>query len=247
MALPVSAQPPRGDEARRAGTLPVGGRASAASPAVRWEEIVRGPEPVGPMVRRLRLRADLTLERLAELSGISDRALSDIERGVVGGPQRRTVLAIAQALHLSAEARASMIHAARAGRRRRQPPRGWPPLPALRAVPDFTARGEELARITAALRRPLPPVVVLTGPPGYGKTSLAVTGANLLRERFSEQLLVSLGGTSSHPPSADEVADRVLQSLTGQRCTRGRSQVQLQQGLDDRAPLLVLEDRKSVG
>jgi transcriptional regulator with XRE-family HTH domain len=61
------------------------------------------PEPVGPMVRRLRLGADLTLERLAELSGISDRALSDIERGVARGPQRRTVLALAQALDLPVE------------------------------------------------------------------------------------------------------------------------------------------------
>ena len=38
-------------------------------------------EALGPAVRRFRLAADLTLERLSELSGVSDRALSDIERG----------------------------------------------------------------------------------------------------------------------------------------------------------------------
>jgi len=199
------------------------------------------PEPVGPMVRRLRFGADLTLERLSELSGISDRALSDIERGVARGPQRRTVLAIAQALDLSAGDRAAMIRAARAGRRHPQPPRRSL-LPSLRDVPDFTGRAQELARITTALCRPRPPLVVLTGPPGYGKTSLAVRGANLVRDRFSEQLLVSLGGTTSQPPSADMIASRVLRALTGQRCATGRTQEQLQQVLADRSLLLVLDD-----
>jgi predicted transcriptional regulator len=74
------------------------------------------PEPIGPMVRRLRHRADLTLERLSQLSGISDRALSDIERGVARGPQHRTVLAISRALDLSDPDRAALFEAARAGR-----------------------------------------------------------------------------------------------------------------------------------
>jgi transcriptional regulator with XRE-family HTH domain len=199
------------------------------------------PEPVGPMVRRLRLGADLTLERLAELSGISDRALSDIERGVARGPQRRTVLALAQALDLSGGDRAAMIQAARDGRRRPQPPRR-PPLPSLRDLPDFTGRAQELARVSTALCRLRPPLVVLTGPPGYGKTSLAVRAANLVGDRFSEQLLVGLGGTTSQPPSADVIASRVLRALTGQRCATGRTQEELQEVLADRSLLLVLDD-----
>jgi transcriptional regulator with XRE-family HTH domain len=202
------------------------------------------PEPVGPKVRRLRLGADLTLERLSELSGISDRALSDIERGVVRGPQRRTVLAIAQALDLSVGDRAAITRAARAGRRRPQPTRRpLPPLlPSLRDVPDFTGRAQELAQITTALCRPQPPLVALTGPPGYGKTSLAVRGANLVRNRFPEQLLISLGGTTPQPPSADVIASRVLRALTGRRCARGRTEEELQQALADRSLLLVLDD-----
>jgi NB-ARC domain-containing protein/helix-turn-helix protein len=199
------------------------------------------PEPVGPMVRRLRLGADLTLERLSELSGISDRALSDIERGVARGPQRRTVLAIAHALDLCAGDRAALMQAARTGRRRPQPPRRSL-LPALRDVPDFTGRAQELARITTALCRPRPPLVVLTGPPGYGKTGLAVRAANLVRDEFSEQLLVSLGGTTAQPPSADVIVSRVLRALTGQQGATGRTQEQLQQVLGDRPLLLVLDD-----
>jgi transcriptional regulator with XRE-family HTH domain len=198
-------------------------------------------EPVGPMLRRLRLGADLTLEQLSERSGISDRALSDIERGVARGPQRRTIDAIARALDLSAGERAAMTQAACAGRRRLQPaPRS--PLPSLREVPDFTGRAQELSRVTTALCRPQPPVVVLTGPPGYGKTSLAVRAANLVRDGYSEQLFVSLGGTTSQPPSADVIAHRVFRALTGRRCATGRPQEELQQPLADRPMLLVLDD-----
>jgi len=196
------------------------------------------------MVRRLRLGADLTLEQLSERSGISDRALSDIERGVARGPQRRTIQAIARALDLSAGERAAMTHAACAGRRRLQPaPRSpLPSLLSLREVPDFTGRTQELSRITTALCLPQPPVVVLTGPPGYGKTSLAVRAANLVRDGYSEQLFVSLGGTTSQPPSADVIAHRVFRALTGRRCATGRPQEELQQPLADRSMLLVLDD-----
>ena len=50
-------------------------------------------EALGPTVRRLRLAADLTLERLSELSGVSDRALSDIERGAARGPRSMSLRA----------------------------------------------------------------------------------------------------------------------------------------------------------
>ena len=202
------------------------------------------PEPVGPMVRRLRLGADLTLERLSELSGISDRALSDIERGVARGPQCRTVHAIAQAFDLSAGERAAMLHAACVGRRRTRPARRspLPSLPSLRDVPDFTGRAHELARITTALCRPQPPLVVLTGPPGYGKTSLAVRAANLVRDGYPEQLFISLDGTTPQPPSGDVIARRVLSALTGRTCATGGARENVQQALADRSLLLMLDD-----
>jgi transcriptional regulator with XRE-family HTH domain/tetratricopeptide (TPR) repeat protein len=75
----------------------------------------------GPLLRRLRLDADLTLEQLAARSGVSDRAISDMERGVSHGPQARTVAAITEALRLGPESRAALAAAARAGRQRRRP------------------------------------------------------------------------------------------------------------------------------
>jgi transcriptional regulator with XRE-family HTH domain len=82
-------------------------------------------EPLGQVVRRLRLEADLTLEGLSEASGISARALSDIERGAARAPQHRTVLAIARTLDLPEADRAAMVQAARDGRRRARRAPSW--------------------------------------------------------------------------------------------------------------------------
>jgi transcriptional regulator with XRE-family HTH domain len=51
-------------------------------------------------LRAARHAAGLTLEELAEASGVSVRALSDMERGRALGPQRRTVGSVADALKL---------------------------------------------------------------------------------------------------------------------------------------------------
>ncbi|SOD98760.1 helix-turn-helix domain-containing protein [Blastococcus haudaquaticus] len=201
-----------------------------------------GDEPLGALIRRLRLDADLTLERLSEASGISDRALSDIERGAARGPQHRTVVAIAAALGVGEIERAAMFRAARDGRRRTAPPARLPLPP---AVADFVGRDAELARTTAALASPgdlRPPLTVITGPPGYGKTSLAVRAAASLRDRFPEQLFLRLGGCSPEPLPAEAVAFRIIRALTGRA---GSDPHQVRQVLADRRVLLVLDDTAS--
>src|SRR3954452_24449027 len=99
----------------------------------------------------MRLDNQLTLERLSAASGISERALSDIERGVARGPQHRTVLAITAALGLSDADRARLVDAARVGRREARSPAPPPPP---REVPDFVGREPEVAWLTAALTGP---------------------------------------------------------------------------------------------
>jgi transcriptional regulator with XRE-family HTH domain len=200
-------------------------------------------EPLGQVVRRLRLEADLTLERLSEASGISDRALSDIERGAARGPQHRTVVAIARALGLPEADRAAMVQAARDGRRRGRRAPSWR-LPLPRDTADFTGREAELASITAALTGPRAarsPMVVLTGPPGYGKTSLAVRAAAGLRSALPDQLFVDLGGLTQDPPSPRAVAARVLSALTGRESTGGDPGC-VRELLADRPRLVVLDD-----
>ncbi|RMI09534.1 helix-turn-helix domain-containing protein, partial [Cellulomonas triticagri] len=73
---------------------------------------------LGALLRRHRQEADLTLEDLAGASGVSDRGIGDIERGVSRGPQHRTVVALADALALADVDRERLLRAARDGRRR---------------------------------------------------------------------------------------------------------------------------------
>src|SRR5947207_2019020 len=57
-------------------------------------------DPGGPqgMVRVLRVRAGLTQEQLSELSGLSVRAISDIERGTTTRPRRSSIALLEAAL-----------------------------------------------------------------------------------------------------------------------------------------------------
>ena len=57
---------------------------------------------LGALLRRLRHTAGLSLDELAQASGVSVRAISDMERGRSRRPQSRTLALLADALKLSA-------------------------------------------------------------------------------------------------------------------------------------------------
>ncbi|WP_428964778.1 ATP-binding protein [Micromonospora fluostatini] len=174
----------------------------------------------GGLLRTLRLERGLTQEELAEAAGSSVRGIREMESGRVRSPQRRTVVLLADALRLAGEDRDRFVTLARADR---QPPtRGATPpddavvssrpavvvpgeLPA--AVPDLTGRAEILARLSTlaadvtAGRPDTPSVVVLHGPPGIGKTSLAVAAGHRLSPAFAGgQLFVDLQGVPPDGP-----------------------------------------------
>ncbi len=67
----------------------------------------------GQRLRRLRLRAGLSQEALAERAGLATAAVAALERGVRRSPYPQTVGALSNALGLSAEERATMAEAAR--------------------------------------------------------------------------------------------------------------------------------------
>ncbi|GAA1349504.1 AfsR/SARP family transcriptional regulator [Saccharothrix algeriensis] len=85
-------------------------------------------------------------------------------------------------------------------------------------LPDFTGRQAEVDRLVGLLRARgrdnLPAVAVVTGPPGVGKTAVAVRVAHAVRELFPDgQLHVDLGGTTDNPRRPADVLAELLRAL----------------------------------
>ncbi|GAB7043935.1 MULTISPECIES: helix-turn-helix domain-containing protein [Catenuloplanes] len=174
-------------------------------------------EALAPMLRRLRVAADMTLEELATTAGVTDRALSDLERGASRGARASTIEALADALRLDATARAALSAAAHAGRRRGQMAMAQTlPLPS--ALADFTGRAAELATIQAVVSRTPAgsacPAVLINGEPGIGKSALAVQAATRLAPLFPDgRFFVDLQGLADHPLSPEVLLMRLIQAV----------------------------------
>lgn len=172
----------------------------------------------GEVLRGHRRAARLTLEQLADASGVSARTLSDMERGRSKGPQHRTVTALADALALDEGARNQLVELARDGRLRDHwtRPAGLCELP--RLVDDFTGRAAELvwtSELVDAESAPGAGVVGLViGSGGMGKTTLAIRAAHLLRPKFPGGVFfVDLFGMSPQPAAAGDALWLLLRAL----------------------------------
>jgi len=170
----------------------------------------------GARLRAWRRSAGLSQEELAERSGLSVRAISDLERGRTRWPYRDSLQRLADAMELRDADRARFLGAP--GRRlapaqnpgrtraspgeadgrqtRRASRRGVPRhLPA--AVPAFAGRRDQLATLSRVLHEPGGTAVVtaIGGTAGVGKTALAVHWAHQVAGHFPDgQLFVNLRG-----------------------------------------------------
>lgn len=126
----------------------------------------------GAELRRLRLRSQMTLEALSAASGVSVRALGDLERGARQA-RRATLSAIADGLDLADEVRAKFMDPTRAPQGRSGPTRA--------REPRFYGREHERAWLSqfsvAANDDPMYPVVI-TGASGMGKSALALQASS---------------------------------------------------------------------
>lgn len=210
------------------------------------------------LLTRLRKAAGLTQEGLADRSGISARAISDMERGRVRRPQYRTRLALAAAFatmgqpshHLLLaggersdpdEESLARLDRAEAERRFGRLLRELPP-----EVADITGRERELTRLLrligdrAADDHPTATVITLFGLPGVGKTTFAVHIGHRLVEHYPDGcFFLDLHGMDAGRLTPEQALGRLLLALG---VTEGR----LPRGVDERAGLYraLLRDRK---
>jgi transcriptional regulator with XRE-family HTH domain len=172
----------------------------------------------GEVLRDHRRAARLTLEQLAEASGVSARTLSDMERGRSKGPQHRTVTALADALALEGDAYKELVELARDGRLRDHWTRPARLCELPRLVDDFTGRAAELAwaseLVHAESASDAGVVGLITGSGGMGKTTLAVRAAHDLRPSFPGGVFfLDLLGMSPRPAAAAEALLLLLRAL----------------------------------
>ncbi|MEV1170555.1 helix-turn-helix domain-containing protein [Nonomuraea sp. NPDC049784] len=200
------------------------------------------------MLRRHRHAARLTLEQLAEASGVSARTLSDMERGRSKGPQQRTVTALADALDLTEADREQLVELAREGRLRDHWTRPTGPWELPRSVDDFTGRAAELAWTGDLVHAgDAPGVGLITGSAGLGKTTLAVRAAHALRRDFPDGVIfLDLFGMSARPLPVDEALDLLLRALgVADRQVPGERASLYRSLLRERRVLLVLDNAAS--
>jgi tetratricopeptide (TPR) repeat protein/transcriptional regulator with XRE-family HTH domain len=171
----------------------------------------------GRLLLSLRLEEGLTQEELAERSGVSVRALSDIERSRTTRPYKDSVERLADALRLTGPARQHFLDTARGRGSASVPPAGTTRLAQLiprqmpANVPYFAGRTSELSVLATHLRPAptgsAPRVAVITGTAGVGKTALALHWAYGAAERFPDgHLYVNLRGfdPSENPVTSTE-------------------------------------------
>ncbi len=169
----------------------------------------------GARLRAGREAAGLSQQELAERSGLSVRAISNLERGRTQWPYRASLSRLADALGLQETARVEFLAAvprrqlARPEERAAGDGGGRIPRQLPAAVTRFTGRISELAALTDLLgpaSHSTAPALVISaigGTAGVGKTALAIQWAHQVADRFPDgQLYVNLRGYDPHQPVA---------------------------------------------
>jgi predicted ATPase len=130
-----------------------------------------GSPTFGDLLRRYRVLACLTQEVLAERAHLSTRAIKSLEQGINRAPRAATLALLVEAMALSPEARATLVaaaqqdtHTAREGAERSASIGDTAPL--------LVGRAQELALLSEHLAGVGPPVLLLAGEPGIGKSRL---------------------------------------------------------------------------
>ena len=194
--------------------------------AVRRETEVDAAYPghgsFGALLRRRRLAAGLTQEDLAGRSGLSVRAISNLERGITASPYSSSVRLLADALNLPEQARQELVDAASPAAEATLPRAAGTVRPMLqpvtvpRQLPAAVGGGsvgrDALLRVMDGLidgtvRTGTVVISAIGGTAGVGKTALALHWAHQVADRFPDgQLYVDLRGFGPSSVAADPTA-----------------------------------------
>src|SRR5215204_1283086 len=197
------------------------------------------------LLRRHRVAAGLSQEALAERAGLSARAISDLERGARRAPYRETVRLLAEALGLAPADRVALEAAVDRGRgplARAEEPTEVEPSTLPAAVTPLIGRGHEVASLQSQLRQGDARLITLTGPPGIGKTRLALAVAAGLADDLRDGVVFAGLAPISDPRL---VATTILQAL-GIPDIGGQPTQRLKDILRRKKALLVLDNFEQV-
>jgi transcriptional regulator with XRE-family HTH domain len=153
-------------------------------------------EPFHLCLRRLRLRAGMTQQELADFATLSVRAVRDLERGRVGQPRRQTVQLLVEAMQLNGPAREAFNSAAGAA----SSDDGSHPPRVSRGGCDLLGREATVTMLTELLQSGSQRLITITGLPGAGKSWLANHVGELLREAHGWRVIT---GTVTSVPASE--------------------------------------------
>ncbi|MFG1610384.1 ATP-binding protein [Actinoplanes sp. NPDC049265] len=156
---------------------------------------------VAELLVRLRRSAGLSQAQLARRSGLSERALRDLERGVTSRPRHWSLHAIADALLLSDVERITLLTAARPG----APTPAAPPPPA--QLDRMLGRDAELATLLDLASGRVHRLVTLSGPGGVGKSRLLAEAAVVLARNGLDIRRVDLSGVTEPALVGEMIAE----------------------------------------
>jgi predicted ATPase/transcriptional regulator with XRE-family HTH domain len=160
--------------------------------------------PFALKLRRLRERAGLTQEELADRAGLTSHAVSALERGTRTRPYPHTVRALAGALRMSEAEQVDLVASipSRRGSTAQpgtvEPPAAPPPAGLVVPPTRLYGRDGDVLALTSLVRSGHVRLVTLTGMGGVGKTRLAVALAGELAPDFPDGVVqVTLASVAS--------------------------------------------------
>jgi tetratricopeptide (TPR) repeat protein len=183
--------------------------------------VADGQDALGRRLRRRRAEIGLTQEQLAEITGLSVRTISNIERCSTARPHRSSVSLLLDALELG------QLEPVWPGSAQ-EPPGDSGVLPALvvprqlpAAIAGFAGRSDELNTLNRLLdlmsgHSGAVVVAIISGTAGVGKTALAIRWAHQVASLFPDgQLYIDLRGfgPSGPPAAAADAVGCLLEAL----------------------------------